>query len=141
MVFEVQPPDHPPRQLAAPENLILRAVIRRRFLPERRVVHAEIADRRAALVFDLDSRRGLVDRNRRVGLHHHRGDDEQERGSREPAMLEDGIEPVEEMDRLAAAARGQRDHARRVCGQPPRAQLLGVEHGYGWMLTVIARRR
>ena len=128
MLLELQFQHDPPPELAARQDLFLRAVVRRRLLPVARIVHAEVADRRAPLVLDLNPGRRLVHRDRRVGLHHHRGDDEDEGGAGHAAVLEDGVEAVQEMDRLPAAGRRQRHGRHVVPGQGPRSKLLGIEH-------------
>ena len=50
----------------------------------------------------------MVHRDGRVGLDHHHGDDEHERGARQTPMLEDGVQPIEEMDGLRPLRRVRR---------------------------------
>ena len=125
---EVQLAHDAPRQPAAPDHFVLRAVVRLRVLPERRIVGVQVADLRRPLVLDLDPRERLVDRDGGVGLHHHRRHDQQEGDPGEAPVLEHGVQPVEQVHRLRR--RGRQLQRRRAgdLGRHLRAEFLRVEH-------------
>jgi hypothetical protein len=118
--------NHAAPDLAAPHDLVLRRVVRLHRRVVHRLAHAHVADRRRALVGNLDLCRREIGRDRRIRLDHHRAEHQQERGGRDAAVLDDGVEAVEDMNRLAG--RRQRHGGRRVGRQARRSHLLGIEH-------------
>ena len=77
------------------------------------------------LILDDHARARPVHRHLRIRLQHHHRNDDAERGTGEPAMLEQRREAIEEMNGLGPARNGQRG-----CIQLGRdgGQVLSVKH-------------
>ncbi len=96
----MEPIDDALTQRAALHDAVLGLDVLGPVRPVGGIVRTDRDERLAAFVLDLDPRLRLVDRDRRVGLQHHHRDDQHERGPGQPAMFEDGVQPVEQVDRL-----------------------------------------